>query len=68
MGARQRLNSLYLGGALLLAAVIGGSTGSLLLFLLAAGAATLLLIQDGAIRLTPRQRPPRSPRSGRRRR
>lgn len=59
MGARQRLNSLYLGGVLIVAAVIGGSAQSWIVFLVVAGLLTSLLVQGADIRFTPTTRHPR---------
>ncbi|MCA9052198.1 MAG: hypothetical protein KDA75_00095 [Planctomycetaceae bacterium] len=60
MGARQRLNSLYLAACLLFAAVVGGVADSWVLFLLVAGVSTGLLIYDGGIRPNPTHRGSRS--------
>ncbi len=53
MGARQRLNSLYLLAILIVAAIIGGSAQSWLLFLISAAVMTVLMIHGGDIRPTP---------------
>lgn len=53
MGARQRLNSLYLVGVLIIAAIIGTAADSWLVFLLTAAILTGTLIHDGGIRPGP---------------
>lgn len=72
MGARQRLNSLYLFGVLIVAAIFGVVVHSWGVFLLVAGTLTSLLLHGGDIRPTPssppqRHRPRRSRRNERRR-
>ena len=70
MGARQRLNSLYLTMALGTAIFIGGWFESWVVFLLVAIIFSLLLTLSGDIRPSPTrssQRPPRVPRFRRKR-
>lgn len=60
MGARQRLNSLYLIGALMVAAVIGGALQSWSVFMISAAILTAILVYGGDIR--PSAQPPRKTR------
>jgi len=53
MGARQRLNSLYLIGVLMAAAVIGGALQSWSVFIVSAAILTATLVYGGDIRPTP---------------
>ena len=62
MGARTRLNSLYLIGVLMVAAIIGGIAQSWIVFLVVAGVLTALMVHGGDIRSSP---PPRDPRKRR---
>ena len=59
MGARTRLNSVYLTGVLLVAAMIGGVAQSWIVFLVVAGVLTSLLVHGGDIRSSPSPRGPR---------
>ena len=59
MGARQRLNSVYLIGVLMVAAVIGGIAQSWIVFLVVAGVLTALMVHGADIRFTPTTRHPR---------
>ena len=59
MGARTRLNSLYLIGVLMVAAIIGGVAQSWIVFLVVAGVLTSLLVHGADIRFTPTTRHPR---------
>ncbi len=54
MGARQRLNSLYLIGVLVIAAIIGGAFSSWSVFFIVTGALTGIAIHGGDIRLSPK--------------
>ena len=59
MGARTRLNSVYLTGVLLVAAIIGGVAHSWIVFLVVAGVLTSLLVHGADIRFTPTTRHPK---------
>jgi hypothetical protein len=56
MGARQKLNSGPVNGALLVAGLIGGLTGSWTIFGLALAGLLVSKIMGGDIRLTRRKR------------
>ena len=53
MGARQRLNSMYLTGVLVIAAIVGGAANSWAVFLVVSGILTATAIHGGDIRLSP---------------
>ena len=59
MGARQRLNSVYMIGVLMVAAVIGGIAQSWIVFLVVAGVLTALMVHGGDIRSSPTTRHPK---------
>ena len=54
MGAREKLNGVYLTGCLLVAGVAGLATGSLTIFMVALGALVVIGFVEGNIR--PRNR------------
>jgi hypothetical protein len=56
MGARQKLNSGHVNGALLVAGLIGGLTGSWAIFGLALAGLVVTKILGGDIRLSRRRR------------
>ena len=66
MGARQKLNSIYLCNSVIIAEVIGAMFGSWTVFLIAAAILLGVAFLDGAIR--PTRRHQRSRRTSRRRR
>lgn len=66
MGARQRLNSLYLAAILVFSAIIGRANESWWVFLVIAGTLIALAAHAGGIRTAPRRRPRKRRRSPRR--
>ncbi len=50
MGAREKLNSAYIGGSLLIAAIVGAVTDSWFVFMLTAAILLALNVHSGDIR------------------